>query len=224
MEVVFVSLPRTGTTKLAYIIQKCLGIYMGIGIKHNSLRTEPWIMRKTSELIIGTEDVKKEKIDLEYYLNRESTISENVLGQIQTVFEEFSGERVVWGWKDPKVCLTIHVLKYFLKDPRYIIIHRDIPSSVVSYLKMKKDRDNLDWDKDQITERLYRYNASVNEFLKVADKSSVLELDFNDLFKNPITGKESILSLLSFLGFENDKKKLDLCLGHMDFDRVNFTG
>lgn len=68
-------------------------------------------------------------------------------------------KRKLWGWKDPRTCLTISLYEPFLRDPRYIKVMRE-PEAVAASLVKRSGRTLEFWRKLHI-----HYITCVEKFL-----------------------------------------------------------
>lgn len=48
---------------------------------------------------------------------------------------ESKSHRQLWGWKDPRTCLTLPVYLPFLEDPRVVLVYRDVDSVIKSLIR-----------------------------------------------------------------------------------------
>jgi len=122
-------------------------------------------------------------------------------------------QRGLWGWKDPRNCLTMPLYHRHLEDPRYVVVRRD-PSDVVSSLE-KREGAGADW------QRLYLlYWNHVLDFLDSVD-APVLHLRYEDL-THPKTAEKQVRRLARFVGVE-DEAAVQAALARIEYrDRWGF--
>ena len=95
----------------------------------------------------------------------------------------------LWGWKDPRTCLTADCYHNLLDDPRYLVVRRDRPDVVAS---LNKRNGEGPW------ELLYlEYWQRIGSFLLAVD-SPVMEVRFEDL-THPIAGPRAVRKIARFL-------------------------
>ena len=75
-------------------------------------------------------------------------------GAIKAVKPQFKGRMLrtiqaakkdLWGWKDPRTCLTIPLYLPHLEDPRFVLVYRETGAIVNSLLKRSGGRDRAKW-------------------------------------------------------------------------------
>ncbi len=104
----------------------------------------------------------------------------------------------IWGWKDPRSCLTINLFHKYLENPAYIICHRD--SSEIAKSLWNREGINIE-DGINIANH---YKKELANFIKDI-KSPILEINFVDLLNEP---KKQINIILEFLNINiTDKEK-----------------
>ncbi len=144
--VVVLSLPRSGSSLLAGILQR-LGIQMGhvTGLirrsfvnKYGNYENQDFyglnlnILYHAQSFSLSWADIpndKKVKLAVKYY---EPWIKLAIM----------KNERELWGWKDVTSIYTLPYFEHLLKNPHYIILKREIESVVKSHLNAAKF---IDW-------------------------------------------------------------------------------
>ena len=103
-------------------------------------------------------------------------------------------QRGLWGWKDPRTCLTAGLYHPHLDDARYVVVRRDRPAVVTSL--MKRGGGNVeDW-----AALCGLYEARVVQFL-TGPEAPVHFVRYEDL-THPKTGAKEALKLAEFVGLE----------------------
>ena len=111
-------------------------------------------------------------------------------------------EGQMWGFKDPRTCLTAACYHQYLDDPRYVVVHRNKADAVAS-LEFREGKAGKHWDK------LYdRYLAERDWFLENTDAPR-LHLSYERL-TDPETAYESCTLLATFLGLDAEMALLAL--------------
>jgi len=206
MVIVVLSPARTGTSKVTYLLQAILGIPMGVSRKELTFEKEgnecPVFRRLNFEVCHGSSHGRP-----------------FILKKIKKAIGQRASGHKVWGWKNPRTCRTIHVIHPFLKDPKYIVIRRDVRSSASSAVKLAQRKKKLKLTVSVILQTITRQNKSLNTFLKDNPDVSVLELSFNRLFSNKGQALGELHRLVSFLGYPT-KKAIEM-LKFVDCTRKN---
>ncbi|MCK5046762.1 MAG: sulfotransferase [Candidatus Heimdallarchaeota archaeon] len=144
--VVILTQPRSGSSLLAGILHH-LGVYMGeekelqrgtyknklgsfedhrfLALNHNILFKAERLMGYHNRF--SDEDGKVEAAVKEYMKELEEYVKEN--------------EREFWGFKEAVVIYTIPYFEHLLKDPHYIVLHRDAESVANSQIRAGKLRN-----------------------------------------------------------------------------------
>ena len=130
-------------------------------------------------------------------------------GSILKLREEFeslinplikNSEEELWGWKDPRTCLTINLYLPFLKNPYFILVRRD-PNEIAKSLE-KRGVISLTKAKNLIK----IYNDRIEDFFMEYPKLNKLELDYSNIMDQPI---KNILHIIKFLNFKPKKENLN---------------
>ena len=100
----------------------------------------------------------------------------------------------LWGWKDPRTCLTAGLYHSHLDDARYVVVRRDRPAIIASLLK--RNGGQLEEWKALCAE----YERRVVRFLLSAG-APVHHIRYEDV-THPKTGAWEALKLARFLGLD----------------------
>ena len=123
----------------------------------------------------------------------------HVTKQIQNLVDQFNNNLKIWGFKDPRTCLTYHIWKKYLPEHRLICVFRHPQEVFFHYIKNIPDRHiylkiKLGF---KSLKAWYLYN---NELLTIAQikSSDIICIDFNRL----VSSNEYIYKLNKFVGFD----------------------
>jgi len=115
------------------------------------------------------------------------------------------GKLLIWGWKDPRTSLTIELYLPFLKNPYFLVCHRDNLEIANSLNK----RDGLEIK--QGLELTKIYNQRINEFFEKYPKLRKMDLFYEEVINN---SKKWIKKIFDFLEIEPTKES---CQRAVDF-------
>lgn len=102
----------------------------------------------------------------------------------------------LWGFKDPRTCLTAAAYHPLLDEPRYLIVRRDLPDVVDSLNRRSGEHPweiLHDW-----------YWKQIGAFL-LSNDAPVLEVRFEDL-THPIAGPRAVRKIARWLGVTDEGK------------------
>jgi len=144
--VVILTQPRSGSSLLAGILHH-LGIYMGEEeeLQKGKHKNKLGSYEDHRFLAIHHNILFKAK-RLMYYFNRFSDEDGRVEAAVKEYEEELKeyieeNEREFWGFKEAVVIYTIPYFEHLLKDPHYIVLHRDAESVANSQARAGKFRN-----------------------------------------------------------------------------------
>jgi hypothetical protein len=188
--VVVLGMHRSGTSMIAGILHK-LGVDMGedlIGASlHNPLghyenidfiNLNKFIFRKAQ----GTDfspPPRKNILKLENHFR----------DKIKDLIDK--SQSYMWGWKDPRTCITIPLFYPHLDNPYFVICIRD-KDQVVKSLKKR----NPLLSQELATTAYKRYNEDIKKFLDNNPETKSLKLYYSKILKDP---KPEIQKLIDFL-------------------------
>ena len=152
--------------------------------------------------------------DLDFYEMNEAILAEagGNWGQLpsQQAIEE-AGERLryrigalvdrknwqkLWGWKDPRTCITLPLYLPHLDDVRCVVVRRDRPAVVASLMK-RDGGQAADWNA-----LCDEYERRVVQFLLSAG-APIHHVRYEDV-THPKTGEREALKLAAFVGLDRD--------------------
>lgn len=120
--------------------------------------------------------------------------------QFKTVIENLiqTKESGVWGWKDPRTCLTIELYLPFLHNPFFIICHRDPLAIAESLLK----RNQMEIDQGLKLAKIYQERVGI--FLNEYIVKKRLDLKYEEMIS---CSSEKITDMASFLQIKISRRQ-----------------
>lgn len=119
--------------------------------------------------------------------------------RIKGIVETKNSAALVWGWKDPRTCLTIDLFLEHLTNP-YVIVCRRSNDEIAKSLQL---RNNIPY-KDGIT-LAESYEERISRFMEKQSELPCLFLNHRDNLANP---DKMIGSLIEFIGIDPDKTQI----------------
>lgn len=165
---------RSGTSMIASMLD-ALGVHMGDNLMGAASSNphghyEDWDFVRLNSLILHDAGGNWRKPPSEKRINK-SRLKNKV-----TVLIRQKRKRLLWGWKDPRTCLTIELYHQCLDNVRYIETRRDTSAIVASL----ENRDGPgDWRAlvEEYKRRMQRFKVKYN--------LDPLVLDFDSVCANP---------------------------------------
>lgn len=201
--VVVLGMHRSGTSLLAGILHR-LGVNMGERFReadeHNPdgyFEDLDW--RDLNKLLLAeTGGTWYQPPDLESIM----TLSENgyLCQEVRNLVEhklDANGTRL-WGFKDPRTCLTIPFLHPFLPNPAYVTIDRNVSDIVLSLMRRAKTRGYYE-EADHWQNLAFTYIRRKTRFL-VHCGAPVYKIGYGILTKDTWG---NVIGLADFIGVKN---------------------
>lgn len=192
--VVVLGMHRSGTSMVARILS-ILGVNMG----------RETIGKKPGNIYGHFEDVDFLKLNMEIMEAKGITGFDSIdpLHEVNTDLTErirtMIGEKTssVWGWKDPRTCLTISCFYPFLINHYFIVCRRDKEEILCSLL-----RRNSSLSREKAVAMYDVYNGSLDNFLAAHPGIRLLELQYAAIVSKPIEEIKRISMFLRIGGCE----------------------
>jgi hypothetical protein len=115
-----------------------------------------------------------------------------------------ASESELWGWKDPWSVLTIDLYLPLLKDPYFIIVHRERAEILASLRKRASQTD------EEIGQLIEIYDRKLAELAETLKPRPVLHINYRELTDHP--GPE-VQRLVDFIGMRPTGEQLERALG-----------
>jgi len=103
-----------------------------------------------------------------------------------------TGSMLLWGFKDPRTCMTIWLWHKVLVAPRYIIVHRRQEDTIKSLLKA---HGRWDW-----SALIQHYTQHIKAFTGIYPEAQVHYVSYDVLVKKDEYAKAATMGLASFVG------------------------
>jgi len=134
---------RSGTSMVTNILQT-LGVYIG----------DELLLAHPSQPYGHFEDVDFYELNMDILREaggswRNPPTERRILAQSEKFSERIIAtiekhRKKLWGWKDPRTCLTIPLYLPYLKDPRFILVYRD-PIAIAASLSKRSGTPPDGW-------------------------------------------------------------------------------
>ncbi len=106
----------------------------------------------------------------------------------------------LWGWKEPRTCLTFNLFLPYIENPHIIYCKRDAERIIKSLYKREKiERNNS-------LKIINIYKNEINDILRNYPNLKKIEIIHKELIGNP---KAEINKIIKFIDIEPDKSKLN---------------
>jgi len=111
----------------------------------------------------------------------------------------------LWGWKDPRTCLTIPLWHPYLPDPHYLVLRRDLKAMVGSWTYSTYSSKFGDIGKKE-AERIIKYcYYKIDDF--IIDKENVIEFYYEEMLEN---SERELKRLAEFVGGKVNESAFDM--------------
>lgn len=108
--------------------------------------------------------------------------------EIQKLVEKEESE--IWGWKDPRTNLTIELFLPYLKNPYFLVCHRD----TLAIAKELKERDKMEIREGENLTKVYE--ERINEFFQKYPELKRLDLYYEEVTSHPEKWLKEIINFL----------------------------
>lgn len=116
----------------------------------------------------------------------------------------FNGKSGVWGFKDPRLPLTINTYLPYLKNPYFVCIFRNPLESMKSWMRAFHMEEWFHKNKKEVLEAVNTYNYYLAKFInKNKDKYPFLLINYEHLLRDSST---EVRRIASFLELEPTEK------------------
>lgn len=112
----------------------------------------------------------------------------------------------LWGWKDPRTCITVEYWHYYLYKPFYIIVNRNTNDIANSLMRRERKKErNTGLSKKYWTNLIDIYRRYTLNFLMKAQPDYML-VDYDYLVKSPLSAYFLVTQICEKVGL--DKKNI----------------
>jgi hypothetical protein len=197
--VVILGMHRSGTSMVGGVLAR-LGVNMGEKFRDNRIISNPLGFYEDVDFLNLNNEILKEAggswenpPEPKQILSQKSKFE----GNIEKLLNE---KQQLWGWKDPRTCLTIRLFLPYLHNVYFIVCHRE-PEAVANSLFK---RSGMGHDKSI---KLYTiYEKEIENFFKDYPNLKKLTLVYKDIISNP---KENVDKILKFLDISVNKRNYE---------------
>ncbi|MFX1378942.1 MAG: sulfotransferase family protein [Promethearchaeota archaeon] len=195
--VVILGMHRSGTSMVGGVLTR-LGVTMGENFREDRIISNPLGFYEDIKFLNLNNDILREAggswenpPKLEQILYQRSKFENSIKKLVKE-------KPQLWGWKDPRTCLTIRLYLPYLINAYFIVCHRE-PESIANslYKRSRMPRDKAI--------KLYEiYQEEIVNFFKDYPNLRKIDLNYNDVISNP---KENINEIIDFLDIKVKSKQ-----------------
>lgn len=175
--IVVLGMHRSGTSMTAGILQN-LGVYMGSHIFKPDEWNEKGYFENKYITEINEEILIKAGGSWIDPPSRESILSLDVSDNIQKIVNK--EKRDLWGWKDPRTCLTIELFLPFIENIYYIVVRRNRLSVIESLYQRSGKTD----EKGRLSIVYDTYMNRLYSFIHTIDENNILNLQYESILSD----------------------------------------
>ncbi len=217
MVVIVLAMHRTGSSLVANLLHNAFGVHMGDRFLGPG-PWNPWGVWEDIEFVgmnkrllckaygIPKGDPWREPPSPEKMEKAGESLSDRIAQLIQR-----KSKRAVWGWKDPRTCLTIQAYGPHLdpKDTIFIRTQRSEGAIVESLRKRGPSRtSHREWQK-----LARRYEQDAENFLREFNAQRVVRVEFEKLTSRQLSG-DQVRKISKALSIKPDWKKVPGIIHH----------
>lgn len=188
--VVLLGMHRSGTSVTMSILEE-LGVFIGDNILGKNDSNPLGHFEDLDFINLNDKILKAAKGDwdnppsLENILEVEEFFEEEIKSLIRA-----KNLNVVWGWKDPRTCLTLPLFLKHLKNYKLIVIERD--NQEIANSLSKRNGFPIEFSLDLI----HNYKSQLQENIKDIEGENILNINFEELKENKINTIKNIVNFL----------------------------
>jgi len=199
--IVLLGMHRSGTSIFANILSK-LGVNMGKNLREGDRFNkygyyERADIKNLNQEILGDwRGIPKQNVLLERALKRKTRIIDMC---------QRNNQLTLWGWKDPRTCLTVEYWHYYLCNPYYIIVNRKARDIVKSLMFREQEKcRHTEFDTQYWMQLVERYKKGIANFVMKA-RPDYMMADYDYLTKNPISAFILVSQIAENIGVSKQK-------------------
>lgn len=155
---------RLATSFLSHCLNNT-GVNMGENFSKSDNNPEGYF--ENPEFVILNEKILKEAGGTWFNPPSREAIKQ-VIPQFKDEFIELVNKNrdVLWGWKDPRNCLTLEYLLPYLEDEKYLVCIFRKPEGIINSLTTKYDIDDKKMTTEMATNIIKTYNKRLIRLIK----------------------------------------------------------
>ncbi len=200
--VIVLGMHRSGTSMVSGILD-ILGVKMGDEMIGSDWTNPLGHFEDVKIVELNKEILKQAGGRWDYPSSHREIISlkEKFEDKICKLINERNNTSSLWGVKDPRMCLTIDLYLPFLKNPYFVVCHRNLESIAYSL----NERNGMDLERSLKISRIYY--SEIKRFFQENKNLKKIDLFYEDIIKNPKQGIEKIVEFLDIKTNEEQIKK-----------------
>lgn len=208
MQVIILGMHRSGTSMLAGICSK-LGVMMGQNLIMGDTPQQPTGYYEDQEFVDLNGQILREAgggWEKPPSLEAIKKAGKDKAELIKEIISKRDKAYPIWGWKDPRTCLTLKCYLPYLNNPKIIVILRDkdaIISSLVKRETDKKGRRRVSYE-----QALSLVNAYQDAILR--SNTSYMVVHYEDLIRT-----KDVRPIARYLGLPDDWKQTNRARNHI---------
>lgn len=129
--------------------------------------------------------------------------------RIQRLIRDRSSHYDLWGWKDPRTCLTVALWHHHItlwSNPHYVMVWRERGKIIASLLQRAKNSGDIDLSELGLAQLTGFYWARVLNFIAINHPQ--YHPVWYDQLIDPSTAEQAIIDLTKFIGVSYDPSVL----------------
>lgn len=194
MVIVVLGMHRSGTSLISSMLH-AMGVRMGREFlpedegNPNGYWEDPGFLGLNKAILMETGG------DWDRFVTRKQVlgVEEKFKDRIQELIEDREHSdpgRSLWGWKDPRTCMSIWLWHKYLRSPRYVIVRRSRLGVIRSLRKLHGKR--------QWHDLIVHYDRHVNAFLSI-HQPTFYSISYDDLVSKGEFAVAAAVGLASFV-------------------------
>jgi hypothetical protein len=204
--IIVLGMHRSGTSTVAGILYK-IGINMGqkmLGKNHSNplgyFEDKEFV--DLNNRILGTSGGNWDSPPSEKNIIAQKNKFEKEIRNLVSIKNKDNSK--YWGWKDPRTSLTIQLYLPYLKNPCFIVCHRQAKAVTESLLQ----RDRIEIREGRKLWEIYEKRIDI--FFKEFSKLKRLDLHYENVIAEP---EETVRKIIDFINLNISKERYENGLG-----------
>lgn len=219
--IVVLGMHRSGTSLVSRILHE-MGVYMGEEFLPPDEGNEGGYWEDTEWLGINKRILARAGGDWANpphpkYITEERVLSEHLVKAAVKKRERFP----VWGFKDPRTCLTAEFIHPFLPSPQYLIVNRAQVDIAQSLQKLHGSNKNIAGNMVPWPTIIEHYLERMREFTERHNSGKThLNIGYLDLVSDQELAQKSILWIARWVGIKEEEIDLAWIMKIIKFRRT----
>lgn len=196
--VIIIGPHKSGTSAVAGVVHR-LGVSMGNNLEPAN-ESNPLGHFEDQDFINLNNDLLKRAGGAWHTPPSSLTIEQNadpILNDIREMLEVKARQGGhIWGWKDPRTCLTLGVYVKLMQSPYIIVVDRDPKDTAASLYKRDKADKSYNCTKEYALKLTEYYMQEAEQTIARSNGLNVTTINYEKMLKNPKRAVRKILRLL----------------------------